>query len=141
MFELAGVSRDVSEAARALANLVVVTTHDATRAGYTTGPDVQAFVRANDAPIRREAAYLAEVVRCDITEAVQAERHRCRMVEYSEAVRAARMACAETRAILEPTVWKLAEAQNVHRKASDAYRRAFDGLEAALELADAGTVD
>jgi hypothetical protein len=140
MPDLIGVSHDVSEAARELANASGRVMYQAVRDGGCVSVALaDAYLREHNAPIMAAGAYLAEVVRCDITEAVEAERKRCRMAEYSEDVRAARQACAETRAILEPTVWKLADAQDVHRLASDAYRRAFDGLETALQLADAET--
>jgi hypothetical protein len=119
MPNLTGVSHDVSEAARALANAVVVVTHDATRVGYTTGPDVQAYVRANDAPIVAAGSALAAAVRRDIAAAA-----RCAM-----AVIDARKACAETRTTVENAAAALADAQDVHREASGAYSRAYDNLQ------------
>jgi hypothetical protein len=136
MLDLVGVSQDVSEAARALANVVVVVTHDATRAGYTTGPDVQAYVRANDAPVQAAMVALAAAVLHDIAAATTASAE----AELFAAVIDARKACAETRAILEPSVVALADAQDVHREASGAYSRAYDNLQTALQLMAAGPV-
>jgi hypothetical protein len=141
MPDLDGVSHDVSEAANALANASGRVARRAVLAGCTTARDTEAYIMANDVLVQEALAELSAAVCFDIAAAVETERKRCRMVEHNADVRAARMACAETRAILEPTVWKLADAQDVHRLASDAYRIAFDSLETALELADAGTVD
>jgi hypothetical protein len=55
----------------------------------------------------------------------------CR-AELFAAVIDARKACAETRAVLDPAVVALADAQDVHRAASGAYSRAYDDLQAAL---------
>ena len=141
MPDLTEVSYGVSEASHALANAASAATYAAMRAGHAEARDVEKYISAHDAAMQAAAVDLNIAIARDIADAVQAERKRCRMAEYSEDVRAARQACAETRAILEPTVWKLADAQDVHRKASDAYRIAFDNLETALELADAGTGD
>ena len=141
MPDLTEVSYGVSEASHALANAASAVTYAAMRAGHAEVRDVEKYISAHDAAMQAAAVDLNIAIARDIADAVQAERKRCRMAEYSEDVRAARQACAETRAILEPTVWKLADAQDVHRKASDAYRIAFDNLETALELADAGTGD
>ena len=145
MPDLTEVSYDVSEASHALANAASAVTYAAMRAGHAEVRDVERYIKAHDAAMQTAAVDLNVAIARDIADAVadavEAERRRCRDVEYSEDVRAARMACAETRPIAQNAAGALADAQDVHRKASDAYKLAFDSLETALELADAGTGD
>jgi hypothetical protein len=86
MPDLIGVSHDVSEAARDLANEAGRATYRATcvKLAGCAGvpdvvPDINAHILANNAPIMAAGAYLAGVVRRDIAAAVRAERVRCRM--------------------------------------------------------------
>ena len=129
MPNLTGVSHDVSEAARALANASGRVMRRAMLAGHTAIPDIDAYCVANGALVHEAGAALAAAVRRDIVHAVEAERVRCRMAEYSADVAAARQACAETRPTVERAAGALADAQDVHREASGKYSRAYDNLQ------------
>jgi len=142
---LTEISYDVSEASHALANAASAVTYAAMRAGHAEVRDVEKYISAHDAAVQAAGVDLNKAIARDIADAVQdaveAERRRCRDVECSEDVRAARMACAETRPIAHNAAAALVVAQDVHRAAAAAYTRDYDNLETALELADAGTVD
>jgi hypothetical protein len=130
------VSAEVAGAISVLAVACASAMYTAIQSTLATDRTLAACIEDPRPSVAAAQAALRAAILHDIAAATTASAE----AELAAAVIDARKACAETLAILEPAVVALADAQDVHRDASGAYSRAYDGLQAALQLMSAGPV-